>query len=117
MVVVAILGHRRIMDSEKNKTIKNSARLAANGRSPGNGPCLQSATEDPVFLRRSAVEARTGLSRSSIYDRIAAGEFPKPVPLGGRSVGWLESEIIGWQRARIAERYRKETVRVGRPIR
>ncbi len=60
-----------------------------------------------VFLRRHAVEDRTGLSRSSIYDRIAAGEFPKPVSLGGRSVGWLESEIIEWQKARIAERAQK----------
>jgi prophage regulatory protein len=63
--------------------------------------------DNPVFLRRHAVEARTGLSRSSIYDRIAAGEFPKPVPLGGRSVGWLESEIVEWQKARIAERAHK----------
>jgi prophage regulatory protein len=71
------------------------------------GLSIQSTMDKPVFLRRHAVEDRTGLSRSSIYDRIAAGEFPKPVPLGGRSVGWLESEIIEWQKARIAERAHK----------
>jgi prophage regulatory protein len=105
------------MDPEKSKAIKNSASLAAKGRSPGNGPSLQSATEDPVFLRRRAVEARTGLPRSSIYDRIAAGEFPKPVPLGGRSVGWLESEIVEWQKARIAERAHKAILRARRSAR
>jgi prophage regulatory protein len=74
------------------------------------------ALDNPVFLRRHDVEARTGLSRSSIYDRIAAGEFPKPVPLGGRSVGWLEAEITEWQKARIAERDKKEIPGVRRPV-
>jgi prophage regulatory protein len=95
------------MDATKVKAIKNPASVAVKKGSWSNGPNLQSATDDPVFLRRSAVEARTGLSRSSIYDRIAAGEFPKPVPLGGRSVGWVEAEIREWQKARIAERGRK----------
>ena len=64
--------------------------------------------ETSVFLRRPIVEARIGLSRSSIYDLIAAGEFPMPVPLGRRTVGWLESEIADWQKRRIAERDRKQ---------
>jgi prophage regulatory protein len=59
------------------------------------------------FLRRSEVEKITGLPRSSIYERMAAGHFPKPVPLGGRSVAWLEAEIIDWQKKRIADRDRK----------
>jgi prophage regulatory protein len=63
------------------------------------------------FLRRPEVEQVTGLPRSSIYERIAAGTFPKPVPLGGRSVGWLEPEIIDWQKQRIAERDRKRAPR------
>ena len=45
------------------------------------------------FLRLIHVRHRTGLSRSTLYARIAAGKFPKPVPLGGRAVGWLESEV------------------------
>lgn len=48
------------------------------------------------ILRRKQVEARTGLSRSTIYQRIAEGSFPKPVSLGPRAVGWLESEIESW---------------------
>ena len=56
------------------------------------------------FLRRSEVEHVTGLGRSTIYEKIAVGEFPKPVPLSSGAVGWLESEIAAWQAARIALR-------------
>jgi prophage regulatory protein len=57
------------------------------------------------ILRRAAVQRATGLGRSTLYERIAAGAFPKPIPLGGgKAVGWLESDILAWQQARIAER-------------
>lgn len=60
--------------------------------------------KDPiVILRRKQVEARTGLSRSAIYAGVADGSFPKQVPLGGRTVGWIESEIDAWLQERIAE--------------
>ena len=52
------------------------------------------------MLRRKEVEKITGRSRSSIYDGIAAGTFPKPVKIGARAVAWPESVIRGW----IAER-------------
>ncbi|MBX9649698.1 MAG: AlpA family phage regulatory protein [Xanthobacteraceae bacterium] len=55
-------------------------------------------------LRRSEVESLTGLSRSSIYERVAAGTFPKPINLGGSAVGWLERELEAWLKARIEER-------------
>ena len=48
------------------------------------------------FLRLHAVMERTGLSRSTIYLRIKQGLFPKPIALGGRCVGWVESEINDW---------------------
>jgi len=51
-----------------------------------------------VILRLPAVKARTGLSRSTIYLRIAQGEFPQPVSLGGRAVGWVEAEVQAWVR-------------------
>ncbi len=54
------------------------------------------------FLRLPEVPARTGLSRSTIYVRLDQGRFPKPVPLGGRAVGWIESEVDEWIRERIA---------------
>ena len=56
------------------------------------------------ILRRPAVEAQTGLSRSTLYDKMRAGKFPRPVPLGDKAVGWLESDISKWIAERIAER-------------
>ena len=49
-----------------------------------------------IILRLPTVKARTGLSRSTIYLRISENLFPKPVSLGGRAVGWIESEIDDW---------------------
>lgn len=53
------------------------------------------------ILRLPAVIERTGLSRSTIYLRVSQGSFPKPVSLGERAVGWLESEIQTWLQCRI----------------
>jgi prophage regulatory protein len=53
------------------------------------------------IIRLQAVKARCGLSRSTLYNRMAAGEFPSSVALGARSVGWVESEINAWITARI----------------
>ena len=56
------------------------------------------------ILRLPEVEAVTGKKRSAIYEGVADGTFPAPVPLGPRAVGWLESEIMEWQERIIAER-------------
>lgn len=48
------------------------------------------------ILRLPDVKAYTGLSRSTIYLRVAEGKFPTPVGLGGRAVGWVESEVQDW---------------------
>lgn len=55
------------------------------------------------FIKRQDVEAITGLSCTEIYRRLAAGAFPKQVSLGPKSVVWVESEIVAWCDARIAE--------------
>jgi prophage regulatory protein len=54
-----------------------------------------------TILRLPDVKRSTGLSRSTIYLRISQGTFPKPVSLGGRTVGWVESEIQEWLQRRI----------------
>ena len=48
------------------------------------------------ILRRAAVEQVTGLSRSTLYAMMAEGDFPKPVRLGKRAVGWREADIAHW---------------------
>lgn len=47
-------------------------------------------------LRRPAVQDLTGLSRSTIYDLMAKGAFPRPVRLTKKSVAWPESAIVAW---------------------
>ena len=64
------------------------------------------------ILRLPDVKRSTGLSRSTIYLRIAQGSFPKPVSLGGRAVGWLEAEVQQWLQRRI-EASRGESSGVG----
>jgi len=53
------------------------------------------------ILRRKQVEARTGLSRSTLYAKVKAGEFPAPVSLGARAVGWIEGEVDAWLSQRV----------------
>ncbi len=55
-----------------------------------------------VILRLPAVKLATGLSRSTLYLRIAHGVLTHPVSLGGRAVGWPAHEIVALNTARIA---------------
>jgi prophage regulatory protein len=64
------------------------------------------------ILRLPEVKQTTGLSRSTIYLRIAEGTFPKPVCLGGRAVGWLEAEIEEWLTRRIEASRKVEARRI-----
>lgn len=56
------------------------------------------------FLRMLDVRNKTGLSKSSIYDLMAQGKFPKTVRLGGRSVAFVEAEVDAWMAERVAAR-------------
>ncbi len=55
------------------------------------------------LLRRSEVQDRVALSKSTLYSRISAGSFPKPIALGS-SVRWVESEVEAWISERVSER-------------
>ena len=56
------------------------------------------------LLRLPDVRSRTGLSRTTIYAYISAGDFPKGIRLGARCVAWAESEIDRWISLKIAHR-------------
>ncbi|SOB76014.1 transcriptional regulator, AlpA family [Marinobacter sp. LV10R510-11A] len=55
-------------------------------------------------LRLTEVQEKTGLARSTIYKYVDACIFPRPISLGGRSVGWIDSEIYEWLREKQVER-------------
>jgi len=57
-----------------------------------------------TILRLPAVKSLTGLSRSTLYLRIAEGTFPRQVNLGGRAVGWLSSELETWLAEQVERR-------------
>lgn len=51
-------------------------------------------------LRLPQVLAKIGLSRSTTYAMIADGNFPKPIKLGKRAVGWVDTEVENWLTSR-----------------
>lgn len=65
-----------------------------------------------TILRRKQVEARTGLSRSTIYAKLRQNpkrpndydpSFPRPISIGAKAVGFVEAEIETW----LAEQIKK----------
>mgnify|MGYP000507070032 FL=1 len=56
------------------------------------------------ILRLRDVIEKTGLARSTVYKYIEAGTFPKPIDLGGRSVGWVDEEINDWILEKVKQR-------------
>ena len=74
-----------------------------------NGAIVGGGREPDTIIRRHQLKAVVGLSIGHIYALIAAGQFPKPIKLGGpgpraRASGWLSREVEEWQLARKAER-------------
>ena len=62
------------------------------------------ATPRLMFIRQDEVLQRTKLSRSTLYELVNAGRFPKPLKLGERINAWSETEITQWQKAQLAAR-------------
>ena len=74
-------------------------RTAAKARTVNTIPPLP--PDRPRLIRLPEVKARVGLSRSTIYNRIAAQTFPAPVRLGEKSVAWEEAAIDAWIQDRL----------------
>lgn len=53
-----------------------------------------------TILRLPAVIEMCGISRSQIYNMMTRGEFPRPVQLSLRAVGWTRESIDAWVEAR-----------------
>lgn len=54
-----------------------------------------------TILRLPQVRARTGLSRSQLYELISRGDFPKQVKLSERAAGWVADDVEAWLIERI----------------
>lgn len=50
--------------------------------------------------RLAEILSLTGLSRSTIYELMRKGQFPRPVNLSARAVAWPESAIAAWLASR-----------------
>ena len=61
-----------------------------------------SASTDKRILRPADVIKKIGLSKSTLYNFIAAGNFPPSIALGERAIGWLSSDVDAWICSRIA---------------
>ncbi len=66
--------------------------------------CINHGIQIMKVLRIKPTADKTGLPRSTIYLYMKQGRFPKPVKLGARAVGWVESEIDAWLKSRLDER-------------
>jgi prophage regulatory protein len=62
---------------------------------------LMDDVANPKIIRLPGVLSRIGIKRSTLYQMIESGDFPKQIKLGERSVGWLETEINLWIKTRI----------------
>lgn len=62
------------------------------------------------LIKLKEVIKKTSLGRSTIYEFMTDGRFPKQVSLGAKSVAWLESEVDDWIMERIGEREEAQIV-------
>ncbi len=56
------------------------------------------------ILRKPEVAKLTGYSVLHLDKLCREGRFVRKVPLGQRAVGYLEEEVLGWIKDRVAER-------------
>jgi len=57
-----------------------------------------------TIWRLPEVLRQTGLSRSTIYEMISRGDFPRQVKLGRRAVGWIADDVVQWIHAKVDSR-------------
>ena len=80
-----------------------------NGRThPEIGSTPTGAAQPPTpapplrLLRFPDVQDRTGLSRVTIWRLERQGDFPKHYKISRNAVAWVEEDIVGWIRGRVA---------------
>lgn len=91
---------------ELNLTMTDTQRppVDADAMQGGFVPSTTSNEMPLRFIRIEEVIKMTARSQSRLYEDMRAGKFPKCVPIGGRAVAWVESEVIAWMREAMAAR-------------
>lgn len=49
-----------------------------------------------TILRMPQVIEMTGVSRAHVYALISRDEFPRPIRIGKRAVGWVATDVEAW---------------------
>ena len=71
---------------------------------------IEQQTKPMRLMNLKEVTARTTLSKTSVYELMKDGRFPKQVRLGSRSVAWVESEVEAFITSAINSRENQERV-------
>lgn len=54
------------------------------------------STVEPLLYRMPDVLRMTGLGKTKIYEMMQAGQFPRPLKLGPRAIGWRPQDLKDW---------------------
>lgn len=93
---------RRTSSSQHQLSLAHASDAPASPNPPRVPP---PHPQDPIVILRLPDVCRvTGLCRSLVYELESNGTFPRRVPLGARSVGWVEAEVQSWLAARVMAR-------------
>lgn len=56
------------------------------------------------IIRKPELFSKLGLSDATIWRMEKLGRFPRRIRLGGKSVGWLDSEVKEWLTKKLGDR-------------
>ena len=62
-------------------------------KSSDHNPRHNLTTQYPHFMRRKDIQNALGLGRSTIYEMMSKGKFPKQFRISRRSVAWRTLDI------------------------
>jgi prophage regulatory protein len=81
--------------------------ILGHGRAPLSAPPTRRGSDR--LLRLPEVQRLTGLCRSTIYQQMQRGTFPRSVKMGPRAVSWSEAAVQAWIADRLDGRTPGET--------
>ncbi|MGH1414085.1 MAG: helix-turn-helix transcriptional regulator [Pelagimonas sp.] len=61
---------------------------------------MQRSSKLKKLIRMPEVMSMTGLGRSTIYNKVQAGEFPRPLKISHRHVAWDMHDVLSWIESR-----------------